>query len=68
MTLLQTFYVVIIDRYTKETLFDMTVIGGNESDARDEVRNEYKNRIKYSKKSTKLPLVAGAWTTESVEI
>lgn len=68
MTTPRTFYVVIIDRYTKDTLFDMTVIGQNEYDARDEVRNEYKNRIKYSKKSTKLPLVAGGWMIESVEI
>lgn len=62
------FYTIITDRHTEEILFEMQIQCGDEFDARLSIREEYRNRIKYSKKSVKLPLVSGDWFVECVEI
>lgn len=68
MTTPRKFYAIITDRHTEEILFEMQIHGGDEFDARLTIREEYRNRIKYSKKSVNLPLVAGDWIIECVEI
>jgi hypothetical protein len=62
------FFTIVVDRHTKETLFEMTVKCDDELSARISVSDEFKHRMKYAKKSVKSPLVAGQWNVEVVEI